>query len=248
MKTRNHRHQSVQGNGIRNRLAGAFAVLALLATLALAGSAAAQGPGRGARASAGWGDGAWSGRGCLAGLELTEEQQQRIDDIREKGREEVAALRLEQARVRNEIHGEMLTEQPSTDRLNTLVRQLGDLRDQLQMHRLEQQLAVREVLTPEQRDAWLMRGGFAGAGTGLGRRAHRGCAGWGDGCGAGCGHARGDGWGRGCGHARGDGWGRGCGHARGDQCGPGCGHARGDQCGPGCGRARGDGEGRARRR
>ena len=114
-------------------------------------------------------------------LDLSDAQRAKIDDLRDKGLQERLQIRKELMRLRNELQGEMLKDNPDADRVSRLARKIGDLRTDLQVSRLRQRLAVRKILTPEQRDRLLMmhgtrlggrRGGCAGGGprAGLGPR------------------------------------------------------------------------------
>lgn len=162
------------------------------------------------------------GQRILDLLDLTEEQQTKIDEIRSEGRSECQALHKEIMRLDNRLHGEMLEDEPDAGKARGLVEKIGEFRTRIQILRLERRIAIRKVLTPEQRDHLLVM---------RSRKGHRMMrqggdhAGWGPDCmhyGTGCGYH-----GPGCGHR-----GSGSGHS-----GPGCGHhkpGRG-QHGPGCG-------------
>ena len=89
-------------------------------------------------------------------LELTEEQAAAIEQIREAGRQARLELRQEILQLQNELNGEMLKDEPAEARLTQLVQTLGEIRTKLQLHRLQQQLALRKELTPEQRDKWVV--------------------------------------------------------------------------------------------
>jgi Spy/CpxP family protein refolding chaperone len=105
-------------------------------------------------------------------LELTEEQVAAIEGIRESGREKGVELHKEMMRLRNELEGEMLKDEPSPEAAQALVEKIGTLRTEMQVQRLANKLEVRQQLTPEQRDKMLMmRGQFQG---GRGRHGGRG--------------------------------------------------------------------------
>lgn len=122
-------------------------------------------------------------------LELSEEQIAQIDRIREESREKAVDLRKQLMRVRNDLKGEMLADSPSHKKVMELNGRLGELRTGLAAIRLEHKLAVRELLTPEQRDRMLLmgerdtrgRGGRPGAHAGGLRHGPRGAAGAPDG-------------------------------------------------------------------
>ena len=168
----------------------------LTLTLVAAGAVMAQGPGMGqGMRGRGMGQGIQAGfdgdfgfRGefrlerMAARLGLTEEQTEAIAMIREEGRLRNLELRKETMRLRNEMKGEMLKDDPSQKKALELNAELGDLRTQRQANRLANRLAVRELLTPQQKDQMLMMGGFGQgnrSGHGGFQKGHRG-AGYGN--------------------------------------------------------------------
>ncbi|MBU8871035.1 MAG: Spy/CpxP family protein refolding chaperone [Gemmatimonadales bacterium] len=163
----------------------------LTLTLVAAGSVLAQGPGQGNFRGQGKG---MMGRGmgpqnCLDGgpgfrsefrmermaarLDLTEDQVEAITKIREDGRTENLEIQKQTLRLRNELRGEMLKDDPSQKTVLDLNSKLGQLRTERQANRLENRLAVREQLTPEQRDRMLLMGDFGKMGRG-GQKGFRG--------------------------------------------------------------------------
>jgi len=121
-------------------------------------------------------------------LDLTDEQKTALEAIRKETREKNLALDKEIRRLRNELEGELLKDDPSLDKVLQINGKLGELKTEQQGNRLASRLAVRKQLTPEQRDKMLAWGD------------HRG--------------PRGDGFGRGPGEGRGHGPGRGRGQCR----------------------------------
>jgi len=144
-------------------------------------------------------------------LELTAEQQEAMVEIREESRQQQVALRKELLQLQNDLEGEMLKDEPSPDRVSELADRVGGLKTKLQQNRLAQQLAIRKLLTPDQRDELLLmkarKDRWQRGDRGEGYRRHRGrpgqrgerserlgrhgsschCAGWG------CGGCRGGG-------------------------------------------------------
>lgn len=114
-------------------------------------------------------------------LDLTDEQRDKIREIREAGREETRAARKELLRLDNEIEGEFLQDEPSRDKLRNLTERAGEIRTQLQLAHLDQRLAIRGLLTPEQRDRALLRKGGPGHGR-HGMKGRRGGLHRGPGC------------------------------------------------------------------
>jgi Spy/CpxP family protein refolding chaperone len=68
----------------------------------------------------------------------------------------------------------MLKDRPDAGAVKTLAGKIGELRTAMQQNRLETRLAVREQLTPEQRDKMLLQGERLGRG---GRGGRGGCDG-----------------------------------------------------------------------
>lgn len=195
---------------LRTTLIAGVALLALF----IAGAALAQGPGQGS------GQGACRGMGpgkaeCVQGdfggraqmrlermaarLDLTEEQTAAIAKIHEEGRDKNLEIRKQMMRLRNELQGEMLKDAPSQKKVLELNEKMGALRTQKHAIRLQNRLAVREQLTPEQRDRMMIsdlgKGGRGGrSGHGGSHQGPRGSA-----CGKAGGFGLGGGSGEGCG-------------------------------------------------
>jgi Spy/CpxP family protein refolding chaperone len=89
-------------------------------------------------------------------LDLSAEQVTAIKEIHESGRAENRETRKQLLRLRNEKHGEMLKDDPSTKKVLELTTEMGDLRTRMQTSRTSERLEVRKVLTPEQRDKMLL--------------------------------------------------------------------------------------------
>ena len=105
----------------------------------------------------------WMGRGPRPGVErmtqyldLTPEQEEAVAKIRDEGRQERLARGKELMRLRHELRGEMLQDEPSESTAQKLTEQIGDLLTQQRQSRLTQRLAIRKQLTPEQRDKMLL--------------------------------------------------------------------------------------------
>lgn len=140
-----------------------IAVVAVAAVVLLTSWAIA-GPGRG------WGRGMGPcGDGYLAEeLNLTPEQSQKIEELRQSRFEEMAALRDEMAQKRAELRG--LWENPNPNQADILAkeRELNQLRGRFQENATRHQFALRGILTPEQLEKMTDRGGCGGSGTGCG--------------------------------------------------------------------------------
>ena len=158
---------------------GAFLILAV-AALVFAAGALAQGPGgrsgHGRGHGPGWGEFGSEQRMEMLRekLELTDEQVAAIEAIREAGREKNIAIRKEMMRLRNELEGEMLKDEPSEKTVLNLVDKIGALKTEKQANRMKNKLEVRRQLTPEQRDKMLMLRGSFDRGRGRSGGHHRG--------------------------------------------------------------------------
>jgi Spy/CpxP family protein refolding chaperone len=91
-------------------------------------------------------------------LDLTEAQQEAIEQLHEANHEQMVELRKEMARLRNQLEGEMLADEPSEQVVVDLTERIGDLRTRMQVLRARTRLAVRAELTDEQRDELLLMG------------------------------------------------------------------------------------------
>ncbi|MBK7701423.1 MAG: Spy/CpxP family protein refolding chaperone [bacterium] len=171
--------------------------LPIIAALILVMAAAAWAqPGRAPRGSC---DQAGPDR-MLARLDLTETQTAAIAKIRDEARERGRETRKEILRLRHELQGIMMQDTPDAAAAERLVEKMGELRTEQQVRRMQTRLAVRDQLTPEQRDRMPLPGEGP---RGRGPRADR--SGPDDGCGMradGCRHPSG---GRGPGTCDGDG-------------------------------------------
>lgn len=124
------------------------------------------GPGRGMGRGAGMGPG--FGMGARA-LGLSADQQKQVTALESKFDADVAPLRAQMMAKRAEIQA--LWSAPTPDRRAILARQaeIEPLREKIRTARVDFQLAVQKVLTPEQREAWTaMRGRCGGRGPGEG--------------------------------------------------------------------------------
>lgn len=153
-------------------------IAALLAALLLAVAAAAQ-PGPAPRGDAP--DGFRCGRMCEK-LDLTDAQKDAVAKIREQAAAAQKTQRKEMARLRNELQGIMLQDDPDAKAAEKVIREMGDLRTEQRVRAMQTRLAIRAQLTPEQRDKLpLMGDGFGGFGGG-GRHGGHGGRGFDDGC------------------------------------------------------------------
>jgi Spy/CpxP family protein refolding chaperone len=155
----------------------ALMVVALLAT---AGMAMAQGWGRGMGygpgPGAGYGPGAGPGYGPQGSwgpaLNLTAEQNQKIQAMRESFFKETLSLRNEMQIKKLELRTLWAQTNPDQDKILAKQKEINALRAQLQEKGTRHRLEMRKVLTPEQQAQIGAFGpGFGpGAGPGMGMR------------------------------------------------------------------------------
>jgi zinc resistance-associated protein len=166
-----------------------------LGLVAMSGLAVAAGPGRG-----------FGGQGnCPQGygnLNLTQEQQTKLNELREKHWKDTVTLRNEMQTKRLELQTLWTAPNPDKDKILAKQKELNDLRNKMQAKSTDMRLEARKILTPEQ----AAQAGIFGPGMGWGKhRMMRG--GWGGPCqGAGYGPGAG-GFGPGQGYGPGKGFG-----------------------------------------
>ncbi len=141
----------------------------LLIVLAGAGMVTAQGMGHGngmgGGGHGGFGDGESEfGPGhrlemMAKRMELSDDQQASIKKIFEDGSKDGLEKRKELMRLRNEMQGEMLKDSPSEKSVLGINDKMGALKTEMKALHLKTRLAVRQELTPEQRDQMLAMGG-----------------------------------------------------------------------------------------
>ncbi|RPJ42744.1 MAG: periplasmic heavy metal sensor, partial [Candidatus Latescibacterota bacterium] len=129
----------------------------------------------------GWGRGGGmvGGFGCYDGsgggmmiehlamrLDLTDDQKTQIEKMRSADKSKIVDFRKELMRAHHELGGELLKDEPDASKAKKLTERIGELRTDMQLLRLEHRLALRKVLTAEQRDRLLLmghgRGGIGG--------------------------------------------------------------------------------------
>ena len=147
--------------GMRSLVIMSLAVITLFSVgTVLAQGGSGHGRGHGAGSGPGFGDGARGPEHRLEvlaeRLELTEEQMVAIKGIREAGQEKNQGLRKELMRLKHDLKGELMKDDPSEKTALDLVEKIGALETEMETGRLKNRLEVRKQLTPEQRDRMLM--------------------------------------------------------------------------------------------
>jgi hypothetical protein len=91
-----------------------------------------------------------------ARLDLTAEQKEKIEKIRTADEKKLVSLHKEMMLARHDLRGEMMKDDPDASKVKKLAEKLGGIRTNSQIARLESRIAVRKILTPEQRDKMLL--------------------------------------------------------------------------------------------
>jgi len=131
---------------------------------------------------------AGSGYGC--NLNLSPEQEERLQAEREKFHKDTAELRRELYLKRLELKGLWIDPKTDPEKIKSKQREMFELKRQFQEKRLEHRLAVRELLPQEHFDQLLLGPGL---GMGYGPRHGKGRK-WEPGFGARGGYGRGPCW------------------------------------------------------
>jgi len=121
-------------------------ILSLLSIMLLSFVLMAQ-PGRGPRNGQGPNRGPWMDQA----LDLTEEQQAKMEDLRLQHQKEIIPLQSQIESLRSELHLAMTADKFDKSKVEKIVNDMQKVRTQMQMSRVLHQQTVRELLTPEQR-------------------------------------------------------------------------------------------------
>ncbi len=146
----------------------------------------------------GFGGGPYGGSAALRGLNLTPEQQAKIDELRAVYLKDTKPLRDRMFSRRGDLRLLWAETNPDQAKIAAVQKDIRALRDQLQDKRTAYLLDVRKTLTPEQQaafNAYCRGNGFGpgyGRGRGPGYRMGYGGPGYGMGYGGACLGARGN--------------------------------------------------------
>jgi len=125
------------------------------------------GPGQGQGPGQGPGAGSGNCPGCGGALNLTPEQQTQMRELRQKHFDEMAPVREEMFKLRQELRGLWAKPGVAKEEIQAKTQQMNQLRDQMQDKMVEHRLEAQKLLTPDQISAM-------GAGPGKGGRGGRG--------------------------------------------------------------------------
>lgn len=127
---------------------------------------------RGMGVGYGSGPGNVSDIGATRGLDLTTEQMQKINDLREAHLKEIKPLQDQMLSKNEELRSLWLAATPDQDKITALQKDARVLRDQLTDKMTVYRLEARKVLTPEQLtkvQSYGMGQGMARGGAGMSR-------------------------------------------------------------------------------
>jgi len=122
--------------------------------------------------------------------DMTPEQQEKMDALRVAQVKQMAPMRADLKVKEIELDALWRVEEPDAKRIIAKVREIGDIKEKIEVARINHQFEVRKILTPEQRKAMRSMGMHPGM---MGRGMRRGMRGMmrgqmgGAGCGMQCG-------------------------------------------------------------
>ncbi|MDA3867563.1 MAG: periplasmic heavy metal sensor [Salinivirgaceae bacterium] len=138
-------------------------------------------------------------RNCMI-PDLTDDQEKKVTDLRNAHWKEMAEYRADLDIARAELHKLRVVDNPDAKMIDAKIEKMGSIKTQMHKASSNHQLAVRELLTTDQKiwydNKGMRRGGKGHFGGGRGNRH-----------GSGCGYNQGRGNGQGNGHGRGNGMG-----------------------------------------
>jgi Spy/CpxP family protein refolding chaperone len=139
----------------------------MVAILAAAGLVMAQGYEKGPGMGMGYGPHS-GGHGLWSALNLTPEQVQKVQALRESFFKETIPLRNELMSKKLELRSLWLKTNPDEEQILAKQKEINDLRAQLQEKATKNRLEMRKVLTPEQQAQLANLRGRSGRGYGRG--------------------------------------------------------------------------------
>ena len=129
---------------IKGQTVKTVTTMLLAGSLFLAGSAAAQGPG------CGTGQGYGRGKGGMAGLNLTEEQRTKFEDLRLKHLKEIEPLRADMQKQRSSLALELTADKYNEASVKTIQNEISKTQNTIAMKSIAHRRAIRDMLTPAQ--------------------------------------------------------------------------------------------------
>jgi Spy/CpxP family protein refolding chaperone len=109
--------------------------------------------------------------------DMTPEQQEKIDALRVAQVKTMAPMRADLQVKEIELAGLWRADEPDAKKIIAKVKEIGDVKEKIEIARINHQFEVRKLLTPEQRKAMKKTGmgrGWMGRGKGCGMRGWMG--------------------------------------------------------------------------
>ncbi len=142
-----------------------FAMLSLVASLALSGWVSGQEIRKEVKVIKHGGDMncevSCGGESCM-GLDLNQDQQKKVETLQNTLEKQMIALQAELRVKEAELQRLMVADNPSKSAVEKKVEEIGAVKVQIQKAYINNRLAVRDLLTPEQRVKFDNQGGCCG--------------------------------------------------------------------------------------
>jgi Spy/CpxP family protein refolding chaperone len=87
----------------------------------------------------------------MEGLELTDEQTAKMQDLRLKLEKEIVSLKSKLQSLEADLKQELVAEEFNSVKVKNLLEQKGKIRTEMELDHFMNQRAIRDVLTPHQR-------------------------------------------------------------------------------------------------
>jgi len=84
-------------------------------------------------------------------LKLSDEQRQKMMDLRLQLKKDLLPLRSKLISLQTELKLQIASDNPNQGKIDDLIDQMASIRKEIQQRRVQHQLSIREMLTPEQR-------------------------------------------------------------------------------------------------
>jgi Spy/CpxP family protein refolding chaperone len=107
-------------------------------------------------------------------LNLTDDQEKKISELRTANQKEMMAFRNDMAITEAELQKYRSADKPDMTQINKTIDEIGKLRTDMQKKRVSHELAVRNLLTEEQKAIYDTRRGSMAQGFGKDMNGYRG--------------------------------------------------------------------------
>ncbi len=90
-------------------------------------------------------------------LDLTDEQQTKITDLKLQHQKEILPLKSQMVEKRNELKVLMTSDNPDRSQINEIINQTGDIQKELKMKKVDHMIKVRSLLDADQKKKFDMK-------------------------------------------------------------------------------------------